>query len=132
MGCKEKKKDLEPAYIMAKWATSTKDLNYRTYKSCKAYPLPNLSFKEKFQNYYYQDVMVLGIGKVDKEDIKKDHMGKKYILKKVFFEGAQYLRSTHKAKTLVRGDVEMRKYIDDDLAKKGWVMSHITIFFKKK
>jgi hypothetical protein len=115
IGCKEKKKDLEPAFILTKWATSTKELNYRTYKSCKAYPMPNLSFKTKYQDYYYQDVMVLNIGKVDKENIKKDHMQKKYISKEVSFEGTQYKRITHRAAVLIRGTVDFRKYSDNYL-----------------
>lgn len=120
--CKKEKKFVEPEFIFAKWAKAIETLNYGDYVSCEAYPKSEGVFRELYRDTYYADLMVVEVEKLDEKNILKDHRGKPYIKRNVQFECTEIRRRDRKPVRLLRGDVDFISYIDDDKARKGWLM----------
>ncbi len=122
ISCKKEKKFAEPEYIFAKWTRAIERLNYKEYASCEAFPKEEPVFREIYRDYYYTDLMVTGVEKLDEKKIHKDPMGHAFISRNVQFECTEIRRSDRKPLMLLRGDVDFIRYIEGGRAAQGWLM----------
>lgn len=125
-GCKKKEKFADPAHVMAKWAKSIQELNYRLYSQCEAYPKSEPVFREMYRDYYFTDMMVTSVEEPNPKDIRKDHEGITYIHCSVSFEGNVVTRKTGKPSQVVRGDAVFIKFNDGKRMENGWLLSNRT------
>jgi len=131
-GCKKKEKFTEPAFVMGIWTKSIRDLSYRQYARCEAYPKTEPVFREMYRDYYFADMMVTAVEDPDPADIKKDHEGNRYIHCSVSFEGAAVNRATGKPYQVVRGDAVFIKFMDGRRGGDGWLLSNRTFIAVKR
>jgi hypothetical protein len=122
ISCKKEKKFAEPEYIFAKWTRAIERLNYKEYASCEAFPKEEPVFREIYRDYYYTDLMVTGVEKLDEKKIHKDPMGHAFISRNVQFECTEIRRNDRKPLMLLRGDVDFIRYIEGGRAAQGWLM----------
>jgi len=122
ISCKKEKKFAEPEYIFAKWTRAIERLNYKEYASCEAFPKEEPVFREIYRDYYYTDLMVTEVEKLDEKKIHKDPMGHAFISRNVQFECTEIRRSDRKPLMLLRGDVDFIRYIEGGRAAQGWLM----------
>jgi hypothetical protein len=122
ISCKKEKKFAEPEYIFAKWTRAIERLNYKEYASCEAFPKEEPVFREIYRDYYYTDLMVTEVEKLDEKKIHKDPMGHAFISRNVQFECTEIRRNDRKPLMLLRGDVDFIRYIEGGRAAQGWLM----------
>jgi len=127
LSCKEKKPFVDPAYVFLKWSSAVKNLDYKEYSECEAFPKDEAVFHELFNDFYYADLLIKEIGEFNKNNIKSDIDKNKYNLRKVYFECKRIERKTGRAVQDMKGDVEFINYISGPKVNKGWLMYNRTI-----
>jgi len=125
--CKEKKAFVDPAYVFLKWSSAVKNLDYREYSECEAFPKDEMVFRELYNDFYYADLLIRDLGIYNENDIKSDIEGYKYNLRKVYFECKRIERKTGRAVQEMKGDIEFINYINGPKLNKGWLMYNRTI-----
>lgn len=125
--CKKKEVFTEPEFLLKKWASSAKNLNYAEHSAIEAYPKSVQVFAESFKEYYPSDVRILKVEEPNEGAILRDHKGLMYNKRNVQFEFTQINRKSQTPAGEVRGDVDFVKYIDGDKKNKGWVMLNRTM-----
>jgi len=127
LSCKEKKAFVDPVYVFMKWSSAVKNLNYREYGECEAFPKDEIVFRELYGDYYYADLLIKELGTYNENDIKNDLDGSRYNLRKVYFECKRIERRTGRAVQEMKGDIEFINYINGPKVNKGWLMYNRTI-----
>lgn len=127
MSCKEKKAFVDPAYVFMKWSSAVKNLNYKEYSECEAFPKDEIVFRELYTDFYYADLLIRELGKYDENIIGSDVEGYKYNVRKVYFECKRIERRTGRAVQEMKGDIEFINYINGPNLNKGWLMYNRTI-----
>jgi hypothetical protein len=127
VSCKEKKAFVDPVYVFMKWSGAVKNLNYREYSECEAYPKDENVFREQFKEYYFSDLLIRELGEFKEKDIKIDSAGYGYNLRKVYFECRRIERRTSRVVQNMKGDVEFVRFINGPGSDRGWLMSNRTI-----
>lgn len=127
ISCKEKKAFVDPAYVFMKWSSAVKNLNYKEYCECEAFPKDELVFRELYTEFYYTDLLIRELGEYNENDVKSDTEGYKYNLRKVYFECRRIERKTGRAIQAMKGDIEFINYINGPKLNKGWLMYNRTI-----
>ncbi len=125
--CKKEKPFTEPDVIIRKWARAIKEFDYKDYASCEAYPKSAPVFREMYRSSYFSDCMVTETGKLDKNDIEKDHEGNPYLYRTVFFECTQVKRKNNTPSGILRGEVKFIRYTEGARADEGWLMWNRTL-----
>lgn len=126
LSCGSQKKHVEPDYVLKKWSKAIRDLNYRDYSACEAYPRSEAVFKEMYKDYYIVDLMVTDKEDVDEKNVRKDRDGKSYIHRSVSFEGAIVQRKGKEPVQVLRGDAVFIKFIDSERSDEDWLISNRT------
>lgn len=126
-GCKKKEYFPEPELILNKWSKATLDLDYETYKKCEAYPREKGVFNEMYRYFYFTDITIINIEKLDEKDIRTDFEGNRFHKRNVVFECAEVSRSGKVKVKQVKGEVFFVKFLDGDRVKDGWLMANRTI-----
>ncbi len=124
--CKQKEVFVDPVYIFLKWSSAVKNLNYKEYSECEAFPKDDLVFRELFGDYYFSELQISEIGKYNENEIKSDAEGYKYHLRKVYFECKRVERKTSRIVQEMKGDVEFVNYINGPNINRGWLMYNRT------
>ena len=127
ISCKEKKAFVDPAYVFMKWSGAVKNLNYKEYSECEAFPKDELVFRELYTDFYYTGLLIRNLGVYNENDIKSDIEGYKYNIRKVYFECMRVERKTGRAVQSMKGDIEFINYINGPKTNKGWLMYNRTI-----
>lgn len=127
LSCKEKKAFVDPAYVFMKWSAAVRNLNYKEYSECEAFPKDEPVFRELYTDFYYADLLIRELGVYDENNIKSDIDGYKYNLRKVYFECKRIERKTGRAVQEMKGDIEFINYINGPKLNKGWLMYNRTI-----
>jgi hypothetical protein len=127
LSCKGKKAFVDPAFVFLKWSSAVKNLNYKEYAECEAFPKDEMVFRELYTDFYYADLIIRELGKFNENDIKSDVEGYKYQLRKVYFECKRIDRKTGRAVQEMKGDIEFISYINGSKINKGWLMYNRTI-----
>jgi len=127
LSCKEKKAFVDPAFVFLKWSSAVKNLNYKEYTECEAFPKDEIVFHELYNDFYYADLIIRELGKSDDSVVKSDIDGYKYNLRKVYFECKRVERKTGRAVQEMKGDIEFINYINGAKVSKGWLMYNRTI-----
>ena len=125
--CKKKEIFLDPAYIFLKWSSAVKNLNYKDYSECEAYPKDESVFRELYGDYYLTDLIIRNLGKFDEKKTKIDASGYEYKFRSVYFECVRVNRKTGRHVQNMKGDVEFVNYVDGPKKNKGWLMFNRTI-----
>ncbi len=125
--CKEKPLFVDPAYVLMKWADAVKNMNYREYSECEAFPKDFSVFNELYRNYYYTDFLINEMGRYSDKNIRTDSEGNSYNYRIIHFECFRIERKTGRAVENMKGDVEFIKYLESPKAERGWLMSNRTI-----
>ena len=60
--CKEKKPFVDPAFVFLKWSSAVKNLNYKEYSECEAFPKDEIVFRELYTDFYYADLIIRETG----------------------------------------------------------------------
>lgn len=126
LSCGSQKKFVEPDYVLKKWSKAIRDLNYREYSACEAYPRSEAVFREMYKDYYIADLMVTDKEDVDEENVRKDREGKSYIHRSVSFEGAIVQRKANVPMQVLRGNAVFIKFIDGERSDEDWLISNRT------
>lgn len=126
LSCGSQKKFVEPDYVLKKWSKAIRDLNYREYSACEAYPRSEAVFREMYKDYYIADLMVTDKEDVDEENVRKDRNGKSYIHRSVSFEGAIVQRKGNEPVQVLRGNAVFIKFIDGERSDEDWLISNRT------
>lgn len=124
--CKQKEAFVDPVYVFLKWSSAIKNLNYREYSECEAFPKDDLVFRELFKDYYFSDLQILNLGKYNENELKRDPEGYKYKLRKVYFECKRVERETSRFVQEMKGDVEFVWFTDGPNVNRGWLMYNRT------
>ncbi len=127
LSCKEKKAFVDPAYVFMKWSSAVKNLNYKEYAECEAFPKDEIVFRELYTDFYYSDLIIRELGKLNENDTGSDIDGFKYNIRKVYFECRRVERKTGRAVQEMKGDIEFINYINGPKLNKGWLMYNRTI-----
>lgn len=127
ISCKEKKAFVDPAYVFMKWSSAVKNLNYKDYSECEAFPKDEIVFRELYTDFYYADLLIRELGKYDENNSGSDVDGYKYNVRKVYFECKRVERRTDRAVQEMKGDIEFINYINGPNLNKGWLMYNRTI-----
>jgi hypothetical protein len=127
ISCKEKKAFVDPAYVLMKWSGAVKNLNYKEYSECEAFPKDEMVFHELYGDFYYADLLIRELGEYNANDVRSDVEGYKYNLRKVYFECKRIERKTGRAVQEMKGDIEFINYINGSKVNKGWLMYNRTI-----
>jgi hypothetical protein len=125
--CKEKKAFVDPVYVFMKWSEAVKNLNYKEYSECEAFPKDDIVFRELYGDFYFADLIIRELGEYNQNDIKIDSTGYKYNLRKVYFECKRIERKSAKAVQEMKGDVEFVNFINGPNINRGWLMYNRTI-----
>jgi hypothetical protein len=125
--CKEKKAFVDPAYVFMKWSSAVKNLNYKEYAECEAFPKDEIVFRELYTDFYFADLIIRELGKFDENETGSDVEGFKYSKRKVYFECKRIERKTGRAVQEMKGDIEFINYINGPKLNKGWLMYNRTI-----
>lgn len=126
LSCGSQKKFVEPDSVLKKWSKAIRDLNYREYSACEAYPRSEAVFREMYKDYYIADLMVTDKEDVDEENVRKDRNGKSYIHRSVSFEGAIVQRKGNEPVQVLRGNAVFIKFIDGERSDEDWLISNRT------
>ncbi len=127
VSCKEKRPFVDPAYIFLKWSSAVKNLNYKEYSECEAFPKDEIVFRELYTDFYYADLIIRELGEFNPNDIRTDIEGCKYNLRKVYFECKRIERKTGHAAQTMKGDMEFISYVNGPRKDRGWFMYNRTI-----
>ncbi len=127
ISCSEKKAFVDPAFVFLKWSSAVKNLNYKEYSECEAFPKDEIVFRELYTDFYFTDLIIRELGKYNENDIDSDIDGYKYTLRKVYFECRRVERKTGRAVQDMKGDIEFINYINGPKLNKGWLMYNRTI-----
>ncbi len=127
LSCKGKKAFVDPAYVFLKWSSAVKNLNYKEYSECEAFPKDEIVFRELYTDFYYADLLIRNLGEYNENDIRRDIEGNKYNLRKVYFECKRVERKSGHAVQEMKGDIEFVNYINGPKLNKGWLMYNRTI-----
>ena len=125
--CKKREIFLDPAYIFLKWSSAVKNLNYKEYSECEAFPKDEPVFRELYGDFYLADLIIRNLGKFNEKDTKIDAAGYEYKFRSVYFECVRIKRKTGQPVQNMKGDVEFINYIDGPKKNKGWLMFNRTI-----
>ncbi len=125
--CKNDPVFVDPAYILMKWADAVKNMNYRDYAECEAYPKDINVFNQLYRNYYFSDFLISEIGEYNEENVKSDAEGKKFNYRMIYFECVRIDRKTGEPVENMKGDIEFIKYTEKPDSDRGWLMSNRTI-----
>lgn len=125
--CRDQKKYAHPGAVLKRWAGAIRDLNYREYSRCEAYPKGEAVFREMYNDYYIVDLMVTDFQEVDEDAIKQDQDGNRFLQRSISFEGALVSRRTNKPEQVLRGDALLVKFLDGERAKGGWLLWNRTL-----
>jgi hypothetical protein len=131
-GCAKKEKFVEPYYILQKWCRAIKDLNYKDYSQCEAYPKSYPVFREAYGEYFLSDLTITAIQDFDEDNVRKDPEGNSYHYRRVDFECTEVNRKTNRPMNKIQGDVLFILFTDDSLRKEGWLMSNRTLVRVKR
>lgn len=127
ISCSKKKKFDEPHHVFKRWEMAIREMNYRNYHACKAYPKSRTVFREMYRDYYINDLMITDIKEVDEKEIKKDSAGNRYLRTSVSFEGTIVNRKNRKPYQLLRGEARMIRFLDGEKAGSGWLIANRTM-----
>ncbi len=127
LSCSDKKAFVDPVYVFLKWSSAVKNLNYKEYSECEAFPKDEMVFRELYTDFYFTDLLIRELGKLDENNIKSDVEGYKFNLRKVYFECKRIERKTGRAVQEMKGDIEFINYINGPKLNKGWLMYNRTI-----
>ncbi|MCL2155959.1 MAG: hypothetical protein FWH53_09870 [Leptospirales bacterium] len=125
--CKKKEIFVDPAYIFLKWSSAVKNLNYKEYSECEAFPKDESVFREIYGDFYLSDLIIRDLGKFNEKDTKIDAAGYEYKFRSVYFECVRIMRKTGRPAQNMKGDVEFINYIYGPKKDKGWLMFNRTI-----
>jgi len=125
--CKKKEIFVDPAYIFLKWSSAVKNLNYKEYSECEAFPKDESVFRELYGSFYLADLIIRDLGKFNEKDTKIDAVGYEYKHRRVYFECVRIMRKTGRPVQNMKGDVEFVNYIEGPKKDKGWLMFNRTI-----
>lgn len=125
--CKEKKKFVEPSFVLNRWGRAIQNLNYREYAMCEAYPKSEPVFREMYRDYYFSDIVTVRIEDPDRKNLREDYEGNRFMHCMVSFEAGVVKRSTAKQYRIVRGDAVFIKFMEGKRAKQGWLISNRTM-----
>jgi len=129
--CKKKEIFVDPAYVFLKWSSAVKNLNYKDYSECEAYPKDEAVFRELYGDYYMADLIIRNLGEFNEKNTKLDAAGYEYKYRQVYFECVRIKRKTGQPAQKMKGDVEFINYIDGPKKDKGWLMFNRTIINTK-
>jgi len=124
--CKQKEAFVDPVYVFMKWSSAVKNLNYKDYSECEAFPKDNLVFRELFSDYYFSDLQISELGRYNENELKSDFNGNTYHLRKVYFECKRTERKTSRDVQEMKGDVEFVNYTNGPNMNRGWLMYNRT------
>lgn len=124
--CKQKQAFVDPVYVFMKWSSAVKNMNYREYTECEAFPKDDLVFRELFGDYYFSDLQIRDLGKYNESELKSDSEGYKYHLRKVYFDCKRVERKTSRIVQEMKGDVEFVNYTNGPNVNRGWLMYNRT------
>lgn len=127
ISCNKKEAFVDPAYVFLKWSSAVKNLNYKEYSECEAFPKDELVFRELYTDFYYADLVIRNLDEYNESDFRSDIEGYKYNLRKVYFECKRVERKTGRAVQEMKGDIEFINYINGPRLDKGWLMYNRTI-----
>ncbi len=127
LSCKDENRFVEPNFVLTKWAGAVQNLNYRDYAACEAYPKSEATFREMYRNYYIIDIMATDIEDADKDKVRTDQAGNRYMHRMLDFEGTIVNRQTRKATGVMRGNTVFVKFLDGRRSGDGWLMSNRTL-----
>jgi len=125
--CKNEPVFVDPAFILMKWGDAVKNMNYREYAECEAFPKDAKVFNELYRNHYYSDFLISETGKFNDQNVKTDAEGKKFNYRLIFFECLRIERKTGEPVEKMKGDIEFIKYTEKPHSDRGWFMSNRTI-----
>ena len=127
ISCKDKPVFVDPAYVLMKWGDAVKNMNYREYSECEAFPKDARVFNELYRNYYYTDFLISEMSKFNDKKTRTDPEGKSYNYRIIHFECLRVERKTGKPVENMKGDIEFIRYLESPDADRGWLMSNRTI-----
>ncbi|MCL1864413.1 MAG: hypothetical protein FWF73_01220 [Spirochaetes bacterium] len=125
--CKKKEIFVDPAYIFLKWSSAVRNLNYKEYSECEAFPKDESVFRELYGDFYLSDLIIRNIGEFNEKATKMDVNRYEYKFRRVYFECVRIKRKTGKPVQNMKGDMEFINYIDGPKKDKGWLMFNRTI-----
>ncbi len=126
-GCTKKEVFKEPGIILKAWSGALERLDYSTYRNCEAYPKAPGVFTEIYRDYYFDDINVISIEDLDRDDVRTDFEGNRFVKRNVVFECAEVKRSKREKIKRVRGEVFFIKFTEGNRSKEGWLMANRTI-----
>ena len=124
--CTQKEAFVDPVYVFMKWSSAGKNMNYKEYSECEAFPKDDLVFREFFGDFYFSDLQIRELGKYNENELKSDSNGYKYRLRKVYFECKRVERKTSRIVQEMKGDVEFVNYTNGPNMNRGWLMYNRT------
>jgi len=125
--CRKQEIFVDPAYIFLKWSSAVKNLNYKDYSECEAYPKDEFAFRDLYGDHYLADLVIRNLGEFNEKNTKLDAAGYEYKYRQVYFECLRIKRKTGRPVQKMKGDVEFINYIDGPKKDKGWLMFNRTI-----
>ncbi len=124
--CKRQEPFVDPAYIFLKWSSAVKNLNYKEYSECEAFPKDAEVFKNLYGSFYYSDLTIRNMDKFNESDIKTDFEGNNFNHRMLYFECKRISRETGKTVENMKGEVEFIKYTSGPRVNRGWLMHNRT------
>jgi len=126
ISCKKQEPFVDAAFVFLKWASAVKNLNYKDYSECEAFPKDQDVCKTLYKDFYYSDLITRNIEQFHEGQYKTDIEGYKYNYKNVYFECKRVARESGKVIENMKGEVEFIKYINGPKVDKGWLMHNRT------
>ena len=133
LSCKSEKKIIQPEYVLKKWASSIKNLDYELYAQCEAYPKSYKEFLNMYKDYYFEEIRVGSVNKIDEqrekieEKIEIDGNADEYNKRQLLFDCVAVNRKKHNVQKKITGSVDFIKFIDLPKSKRGWLMFNRTL-----
>ncbi|HOP64243.1 MAG TPA: hypothetical protein PK358_11025 [Spirochaetota bacterium] len=124
--CKRHEPFVDPAYVFLKWSAAVKNLNYKDYSECEAFPKDQDVFRELYREYYYADLITRDMGSFNENDVKGDFEGRTFNYRMLYFECNRVSRETGEKVEIMKGEVEFIKYLKGADEKRGWLMYNRT------
>jgi hypothetical protein len=117
---------VQPERVLKKWVNAIKNLDYKRYAECEAYPKTYEEFLNMFKDFYFAEIQI-NISDEQHEVTRFDHDGDEYRKRELSFEGVMVNRKNHTIEKRIIGDVNFIKYIDMPKSKRGWLMFNRTL-----
>ena len=127
LSCKDEARFVEPNFVLTKWAGAIRNLNYRDFAACEAYPRGEATFREMYRHYYLTDVTATEVEPVDQEKIRTDHAGNRFLHRALDFEASMINRQTKNQTGVLRGNAVFVRFLDGKRAGDGWLLSNRTL-----